>query len=384
MSATEPVDTENKPAPAGKDAELEQRRRKLEEELDQYAQAGVVSPGLLRSAKWLSRILYMAMAALVVFLLFSGWGKVSQEDFDTAVKNRDAWAKKAKDLEDRTRAVEQRLSDLLLDVARSESTRRETEAQIQGPRAADAAVAQARALVERAWGEQAYSRHWRELLARAEPHAHGDAKSGAIAMIEQAATAPARRRIELLRELADFGDAGVGAAARGLLISDNQTVKAVAALVLARLGRGEDMELLDKVAAETAHPAAAREMYFAASLLALDGLGAAVPAARAVDYAEYWLRFALRSYEGGQRELAARYRAAPDWARLELLALLAECGDADQEDVMRQVASSDRPGAERIVALRWLAARRMAPELLRALAAEEGAVGAEAKKALEP
>jgi len=363
---------------SAKEAELAERKRELEEELEAYARAGVVSPGMLKSAKWLSRGLYMAMAAVVVFLLFSGWGKHSQQTVDELQQSRDAWKKSADGFKSEKKTLEERLSDLVVDAAQAEAARRQAEAQSQGPQVADAAQRAARALVERMWGEQAYTRHWRELLKRAEPEAHGDARSGAIAMLEQAQTAPARQRIELMRELADFGAEGVGAAARGLVVSEHEEVKQVAALALARLGRQEDIALLDKKAAESDNPDAAREMYFAASMLLIEAGTDGATNPLAVDYPEYWLRYAMRSFEGRQDELAARYRAAP---ALELLALLGECGGADIEPVMREVAiSQTRPGAERILAVRWLAERKLARELLNTLAEEDSPVGAEAKK----
>lgn len=359
--------------------DAQERKRKLEEELDRYAQAGVASPGLLKSAKWVSRGLYMAMAAVVVFLLFSGWGKHSQQTVDELQQSRDAWKKSAEGLKAERKTLEEKLSDLVIAAAKAETARRDAEAAIQGPAAADAAMRAAHALVQRAWGEQAYARHWRELLARAEPEAHGDPKSGAIAMLEQAETAPARQRIELLRELADFGTVGVGAAARGLVVSDRDSVKPVAALTVARLGAQEDAALLDKVARETTEPQVVRELYFAASLLWLESGRTDTPAA--VDWPEYWLRFAMRGYEARQEELAARYREAPESARLELLALLGECGGPEQEELMRTVASSTRPGAERILAVRWLGSRKLAGELLKTLAQGEGPVAAAAKAA---
>ncbi|MBX3473436.1 MAG: hypothetical protein KF754_03570 [Planctomycetes bacterium] len=362
---------------ADREAELKQRREDLEQELESYARAGVVSPTMLRGAKWFSRALYMAMAALVVFLMFSGWGKHSQGTVDELQSSRDAWKKRADDFKAEKNLLEEKVGSLIVDAARADAARRDAEAATRGGAAADAAQGRARLLVSRVWGEQAYNRHWREILARAEPHAHGDPKSGAIAMIEQAVTAPANQRFELMRELADFGAEGVGAAARGLLISDNIGARPLAALALARLGRAEDLALMDKVAAQTEDPAAAREIWFAGSLLSLES---DAPSPAANDVAEYWLRFALRSFESRQALLADHYRSAAESARLDLLALLCECAGPDQEDLMRSVASSDRATGERMLAVRWLAQRRLATDLLKTLAGGTGPVAEEAKK----
>lgn len=383
MTGQEPAgEAPKQPAPAtGKDAELAERKRKLDEELDRYARAGVVSPGMLKSAKWLSRAMYMGMAALVVFLLFSGWGKHSQDTVDELQTSRDAWKKSAESLKAERKTIEEKLSELVIEAAKAEAGRRQAEDTMQGPVAADTAQNRAAGLVQRLWGEMAYARHWREALKRAEPEAHSEPRNGAIAMMEQAVTAPATQKFELLRELADFGREAVGAAARGMLVSDSDSIKPVAAMVLARLGVAEDLALLDKVAADTPEPAVVRELYFAGSVLALD-VAADKAAVADIGYAEYWLRFALRGFEARQEELAARYKTAAEPDRLELLALLCECGGPEQEELIKTVASSDRPGAERIVAIRWLAKRKLARELLKVLSEGQGPVAQEAKKGI--
>lgn len=384
-------------------AELAQRKQELEEELEAYTQKGVVSPGLLKFARWFSRGLWFALSALLVITIYDSWGKIPRADYDAAVKSARDWADRAKKAEaaladaaggmvlleaeaDR-RGIDTRgkgsivVANDVIQAGRADQER--ADAARDGSGGADAAAWRARNLVQRAWGEIAYAQHWRQALQRAEPAAHGnDPRAAALDLIRQAAVAPAAQRFELLRELADFGDEAVGAAARGILAGTNNGAKPVAALVVARLGQAGDVSLLDKVAGELPAGNAQREVYFAASVLDRDtGQQAPAPdkADARVEVAEYQLRFALRGFNARQTALQEAYKGASEATRLDLLALLAETGGAMEEEMMKTVASSNRPGAERILAVRWLKANGLAADLLKTLSQGEGPVAQEAK-----
>ncbi|MCA8915297.1 MAG: hypothetical protein KDB90_07785 [Planctomycetes bacterium] len=69
-----------------KDEALQRRKEELEDELERYAQAGAFSPNLIKITRWVSRGLYLAMAAGFMIMLFSGWGKVSSTKYEEAVQ----------------------------------------------------------------------------------------------------------------------------------------------------------------------------------------------------------------------------------------------------------------------------------------------------------
>ncbi|MBK9976287.1 MAG: hypothetical protein IPP14_16090 [Planctomycetes bacterium] len=384
-------------------AELAERKQELEEELEAYTQKGIVSPSLLKFARWFSRGLWFALSALLVITIYDSWGKIPRTDYDAAVKSARDWADRAKKAEsalaeaaggmvlieaeaDR-RGIDTRgkgslvVANEVIGAGRTDQER--ADAARNGPEGADAAARRARNLVQRAWGEIAYAQHWRQALQRAEPGAHGnDPRGAALDLISQAATAPAAQRFELLRELADFGAEAVGGAARGLLAGTDNGPKVVAAMVVARLGQAADVSLLDKVAAELPAGNAQREVYFAASVLDRDsGQQSEVPATTGAgtELAEYQLRFALRGFNARQSLLQEAYKSADEAQRLDLMALLAETGGVMEEEMMKTVASSNRPGAERILAVRWLKANQLAPDLLKTLSQGQGPVAQEAK-----
>ena len=359
------------PAQNPRDDDDLQQRQEHEEELDAYARKGAFSPGLIKASRWVSRALWLALCGLLVFSLWEGRGRVAPEDFQRAQKQARDWREKAA-------AAEQALSESASELVRAKAREYAAQAAEQAlePQRAHQAARMARNLCERARGEAAYAQHWRVLLARAEPRAHGD-DPGAVArgLIEQAALAPAAMRHELLRELADLGEAAVGPQARALLTASAAEVRATAALALARLGSAADVPGLAGAAGREAHGPAAREMWFAHAVLALQ---TGVQAEEESWLPEYWLAWALRGYEARQEELARACREAPGEHRLELTALLCEAAGQDQEEFMRTLATSDRSAAERILAVRWLARNKLAPELLKTLAAGEGPLAAEA------
>jgi hypothetical protein len=207
-----------------RDEQLEQRKRELEEELETYAQAGVSSPGLLKVARWVSRGLYFAMAGLVVFLLFSGWGKISQHDFESVQQALEQQTKK--------------LSEVRTE--RDEYARQfmQTESQLRRERAAreladsphtkaDTALAAAAVMLTEEGLATRWAREWREearprteLLAELQrayrdaherdrlellallAHADGDELAGLMTSVATATERPAAERIIAVRWLA--------------------------------------------------------------------------------------------------------------------------------------------------------------------------------------
>lgn len=362
-----------------KDAELQRRREELEEELEAYAHRGIVSPNLLKMARWLSRIMWLVLCVLLVVAVWDGWGKVPREE-------RDAALKRAKKGEEERAAAETMFGEAAADLVAARAREAQAKADQEGdqPRQADAAQCAARNQVQRAWAEQAYARHWQALLAKAEPGAHAiDPRSNALALVEQAATAPAAQRFELLRELADHGREATGQAARVMLERENEAARAVAALVLSRIGLPEDLALLETLAGKTKQDGALREIWFARSMLVLSGGSQPASAVKDVFIAEYWLAGVLRGYEAKPVELAKAYREAPPGFKLELLALLCEAATPEQEDLMKSVATSTRPGAERILAVRWLGQRKLARDVLKSLADGGDAVAEEARQTMK-
>jgi hypothetical protein len=360
--------------PETKDEKLQRRKRELEEELDRYAQAGVASPNLLKVSRWVSRILYLGMAALAAFLLFSGWGKYSKQEYEAAVS-------RAHELEQKHGEVRKERDELESKLAISDAMavllRNELDAQHGAP-AADRAQQHARALVERAFGEIAYAAHWREKLKGAQPDAHGvEPVDGVKALIRQAAVAPAAVRFELLREAADFGEAACRDGATALLEDKAAQVRATAALLLSRAG---DAQVLAEKARTEADDVARREVWFAWSV----NVGAAPDSG--VWTPEAWVGYTVRRFDAPVDELATAYRSAPEESRTALLALLAVSSGSEQAALMRELAvSPQRSDAERIMAVRWFADRNEVggKEVLTGLAKGSGAVAAEAARSLD-
>ena len=362
--------TEKTDKQKAKDEELQRRKEELEDELERYANAGVVSPGLVKAARWFSRILWMFMSALVVYLLYSGWGAVTQDKYQEAVQ-RAIDIKKTAD--EAKRQLNEEVSKQQVTEAKLSLTELELNELKYGLPAANAAQRQAKNLVDRAWGEMAYAEHWREKLKTAEPGMHENPVDSVIALIRQASTAPAIQGFELLGETAEFGREAVmqgvdqtlgtpgleDAAARLAVWLGGEDI---AQSVLARLEQNSGPELE----------------------LALSLLTHAAPV-NGSHRGEAWVGYTLRAYDVAQDELVASYRAAPDGRKLELLALLVETANLKDAGVFKWVATSDRPEAEKILAVRWMGERRDtgSTDLLKTLSEGKGALAAEAKTALE-
>jgi hypothetical protein len=240
-----------------KDTRIEERKRELEAELDRYAQAGVASPGIVKASRWVSRFLYLGMAVLVTYLLFSGWGKVSQQSYDAVVKQSNQFKEQAQGEKERADGAEDLLGKSMTDQVRLHA---ELNDALNPARKATEATDAAISLIERAYGEQAYAAHWREKLQHAQPDAHGIAPvDGVRHLLRQAAIQPLPVRFETLRETADFGESACREGATALLDDESPKVRALAGRLLARVGPESPDTLRDKAKAET-DPEAAREL----------------------------------------------------------------------------------------------------------------------------
>lgn len=368
--------------PETKDEALQRRREELEDELERFAKAGVPSPGLVKAARWLSRGLWLAMTAVVVFLLFSGYGKVSQEKFDEATKAITAWEAANKKLKSELDTTQEKMGELMIEAATRES---ELRALREGPEAAALATSRAYDLSARFWGDITWSAQWPERLARAEPEAHGvDPTEGVIAILKQAAYAALPMQNELVRETTDFGlDGSLKGAARCLVDADPK-VRVQGAMLLARLqGNADDPGFAAAISAEK-DPVALRGLLYAESLYLRIRMKADAAPTRFEP--EYLLRYTFLRVDGVADSLEQAYRGAPAEHRLDCLAMLALHAGRTHSKVFGQVArSTDRPVAERLLAVRWIAARGddEARQVLKGLAAGKDVIGQEAAQALE-
>jgi len=354
-----------------KDEALQRRKEELEGELERYAQAGAFSPGLIKFTKWLSRALYLAMAVAFMVMLFSGWGKVSEEDFERVNDAYTKWKAEADKQKSARTEAEGRLVDAEIRAARLKLELE--QAKSGGSEEADAAQERARNLIDRAWGERAYAEHWREKLKSAQPDTHGvEPVAGVTLLIQQAAGATAGQRIELMRETADFGAAAIEQAAKSALASADPEARKIAARLLWRLGKPRDPRELREE-----NEGVLRELWFCHAL-AHEYYGAV----------DTWLPEAFVAAGMTPRPdagvLDKAYRSAPEQNRLDLLALMAEVMPADPDGVFAMVATSQRPLPEKIIAVRWMGARKHegGRALLKTLSEGSDALAAEAKEAL--
>lgn len=366
--------------PESKDEALQRRREELEDELERFAKAGVPSPGIVKAARWLSRGLWLAMTAVVVFLLFSGYGKVSQEKFDEATKAITAWETANKKLKSDLDTTQEKMGELVIEAALRES---ELRALREGPEAAANATSRAHDLSARFWGDITWSAQWPERLARAEPEAHGvDPVEGVVSILRQAAHAPMPMQNELVRETADFGlDGSLKGAARCMADADPR-VRVQGALLRARLqGNEADPGFIDAIKAEK-DPVALRGLLYAESLYLRIRMQADAAPARFEP--EYLLRYTFLRVDGVADSLEQAYRTASSEYKLDCLALLALHAGKQHSRMFATVATSDRPVAEKVVAIRWLGERGddEGKRVLKGLAANKDVIGQEAKQAL--
>lgn len=361
-----------------RDEKLEQRKRELEQELEAYAQSGISSPNVVKVARWVSRAMYLGMAALVAYLLISGWGSVSKEKYETAVRVANDLDKKAKSEQARADELESKLS---FAEARLVVKTGELEAERTGAGAADRLIDRTRALIARAFGEKAYAGHWREKLAGVSPDSHGiDPVVGAKAILRQAAVAPAAMRFELLRETVDFGEAACRQAATELLLDPLAAVRVAAATLLSRVGGAGADERLEQAARIEREPSAHPDIWFAWSMLTLQAapVGEWTP--------EAWVGYTVRQAEAPVDDLFDAYTKAPPGHKAALLALFAVASGNGYAPQMIGIATAqERATVERIIAIRWCGERReeSARSVLKSLSEGKGPVAPEAAKALD-
>lgn len=361
-----------------KDEALQRRKEELEEELEAYAQAGVSSPNLLKTARWVSRAMYLGMAALAAYLLFSGWGSVSKKQYNEAIER----AQEFKGKLDETRKERDDLASRAgVNEARAILAVNELEAERTGAPAADRALQAASALVDRAWGEKAYAAHWREKLSGVQPDAHGvDPVEGVKELLRQAAVSPAGMHFELLRETVDFGAAACAEGAKALLEDPSPAVRSVAGALLGRTQADGAVELLAAKAKTERDPLAHRELWFAWSVHALrrPESGVWTP--------EAWVGYTVRAADPTLDDLLDAYNKAPAERKLDLLALLAAAAGKSYARQMSDVATSqERSTAERIIAVRWFGDRKedSGRAILKSLSEGKGPLATEAARTLD-
>lgn len=69
-----------------RDKSIDDRKREIDEEIEEYSSRGIVSPTALKAARWLSRILWLAMSALVVVMIYQLNTRVPEADYNKLEK----------------------------------------------------------------------------------------------------------------------------------------------------------------------------------------------------------------------------------------------------------------------------------------------------------
>ncbi len=364
--------------PESKEEALQRRKEELEDELEAYAQAGVSSPNLLKTARWVSRAMYLGMAALAAYLLFSGWGSVSKSQYNEAIERAQEF--KAK-LDETRRERDDLASRAGINEAKAILSANELEAERTGAPAADRATQTAGAIVDRAWGEKAYAAHWREKLSGVQPDAHGvDPVEGVKELLRQAAVSPAGMQFELLRETVDFGAPACAEGAKALLEDSSPAVRSVAGALLGRTQADGAAEMLAAKAKSERDPKAHRRLWFAWSLLSLRAPESGVWTPEA------WVGYTVRAADPTLDDLLDAYNKAPAERKLDLFALLAAAAGKGYARQMNDVATSQqRSTAERIIAVRWFGDRKeeSGRGMLKSISEGKGPVAMEAARALD-
>lgn len=88
-----------------RDKSIEERRREIDDEIEEYSSRGIVSPTALKAARWLSRILWLAMSALVVVMIYQLNTRVPEGEYRKLEKQ-------AQDLQGERRRLEAELDAL--------------------------------------------------------------------------------------------------------------------------------------------------------------------------------------------------------------------------------------------------------------------------------
>lgn len=371
------------------DEELKQRKEELEEELDAYARAGVVSPSLIKGARWVSRLLWVGLIAVVVVMFWQNRGRVSERDYEAAVKSAHSWKDKAAKAQEETNKIEPawtyiELSAKAEGIVTNDSPlvvatelvkslkKRAEKATVSASTSADHHQAWANELLARMRAEVAYAKHWQEYLGR-----DAGSKDDALAMLKQASSASEARRFELVREAAEKGREPIRLAALEMLKTSDIASIRVGAMVLARLG-SDEAELRD-AASRTKDS----EVMFLHAVLRFGFGGTRIEGAS--EHAESWLVEVANAQDGIPLELRQTWQSAKAVHKPALFAMI--CASAISTDVefLGGVANSTRTMTERILAVRALGRLRAKASvpMLSKLAAKDDELGSNAKAALD-
>lgn len=93
-----------------RDKSIEERKREIDEEIEEYSSRGIVSPTALKAARWLSRILWLAMSALVVVMLYQLNTRVPEADYKKLERQASETQAERKRLESELDALKGQLS----------------------------------------------------------------------------------------------------------------------------------------------------------------------------------------------------------------------------------------------------------------------------------
>lgn len=333
------------------------RRKELEEELDTYAQAGVSSPGVVKAARWVSRIMYLLMGLVVVIVLWTNKDAVPLKDFEAQKKIVVKVKKQYKDLEE----LNSILQKTAIEMSKN-SLDRETESVtfVNGEIAANRAEIAVKAVLQSAEYYKLVRADWQNRL-----EAVGDGKSISEAerLISEAAVWPSGLRLAAIDMLPEFGRTVLTEAAINAFKKPGQ--ESIALTVLTYLGY-KDIGIADLP--DDASDKLVRQMALKVGLQAKTFPQNPFNHDAKVFYlVETWIGQVLYAGDGLHPAdvfilpLIKAFKAAPNENRLELLALLAEIlpfdkGNAD-EIFFRRVATQGEDG-EKLIAVRWMGNRR--------------------------
>ncbi|MCF6228388.1 MAG: hypothetical protein L3J82_06985 [Planctomycetes bacterium] len=353
-----------------KSRDIEARRKELEEELDTYAQAGVSSPGVVKAARWVSRIMYLLMGAVVVIVLWTNKDAVPLKDFE-AQKNIVVKVKKQyKDLQEQNQSLE----DNLIQATKIAVEKHvEAASYIDGEIAANRAGIRAKSLLVSAEYQELVRADWQK---RTKAEFEDQVVLEAEKLIAEAAVLPEKAKFAAIDGLLDIGNPALTNAALRAFKKSGQ--ESIALAILTYLGYKE-IGIADLP--EGASDALTRQM---ALKVSMQGVSAPVPPdAKTYYLSEAWVGYVLSSEGVDLKPLVEAFKTAPDENRFELLALLAEVAPVNQSAFFRQVATQGEVG-EKLIAIRWMGNRRADdPEVvtvLEGLKADENSLIADTAK----
>lgn len=363
-----------------KTKDFEERKRKAEEELERYAQAGISSPGVVKAARWVSRGLYLAMGFVVVYLLWSQSSSVPVEDFERAVGSAKSFKKKY--IEQAT-LHEQALTKLATTELEAGRDISEANSFRWGAVAARNAENNANLLIGNYRNDIAYAEVWRAKLALADGSSiKGDPVEWVIRSILEAASRPAGTRQGLVDRLANAGIKAVTEAALHCFTEYGPEEANVAVQVLSYLGYHQSVPDFIRFA-EGAPLPLARRLAYAASLLT-----PAIPSQKDGQMyflAESWVGYLMLTETADVSSLIMAYKASSEEHDFELLALIAQFAvksKANSEFFREWVLQASE--GEVIIAFNWMGKRMddSSAGVLKTYSTGKGEVALAAKAAL--